>query len=25
MLDDEVYGRMNADKVAELVKEVRGS
>jgi formate dehydrogenase subunit gamma len=25
MLDDEVYGRMNAEKVAELVKEVRGS
>jgi formate dehydrogenase subunit gamma len=25
MLDDEIYGRMNAEKVAELVKEVRGA
>jgi formate dehydrogenase subunit gamma len=25
MLDDEVYGRMSAEKLAELVKEVRGS
>lgn len=25
MLDDEVYGRMSAEKVAELVKEARGS